>query len=130
RHGFRSPRRGANAQHLAQDRLDWSLAFFHQPHGPAEHRDFHFLVVQSHLMKNRSVQIAVIMTILDSFVTHLIRRAVAGPAPYSPAGEPDRIAPRVMIAPGRVLGPRAAAKFARPHYQRFVEHVAPLQVAE
>ena len=51
---------------------NWAISFLDQPHRLAEYGHVHFLVIQSHLLQDGSVQIAVIVRILLRLVSHFI----------------------------------------------------------
>src|SRR5271154_6219242 len=99
---------------LSQNFFDRPIAFFHQFHRSPNDLEFHLLVVESELLKNGRVQIAVIMPFLDRCVAHLVGGAVDGAALDAAAGQPDRVALWIVIAAGRVLRPRTAAELAAP----------------
>ena len=57
------------------DLLDRS-AFFDQAHGSSKAFDFHLLMVKPELMKNRGVQVAIVMWRIDGLVADFVRAAV------------------------------------------------------
>ena len=76
------------------------------------------------------MQIAVVVRVFDGLVAYVVGGSVDH-APFDAAtGKPGGVATRVVVAPGRVLGPGAAAELAGPHDERLVEHAALLQVAD
>src|SRR5262249_25122837 len=74
------------------------LALLHDPHGPPEDGQFHLLVVEAELAEDRRMQVAVVMRALDRLVTNVVGGAVDGPTLDAAAGQPGRVAPRVVVS--------------------------------
>src|SRR5579862_3906432 len=86
---------------LRENLLDRPMSLFHQPDGATEDRDFHFPVVETKLLQNGGVQVAIIMAVGDRLIAHVVGGAMGDPAPDAAAREPGRVASGVVIAPGR-----------------------------
>ena len=69
--------------------MDGAFALVYQAYRSAGELDLHLFVVDTQLPKNSSVQIAVIVAVLDGLITYLIggamRDAALHPAPGKPA---------------------------------------------
>src|SRR5437764_2331236 len=99
----------------SDDFLYRPAAFFHQVERAAERLVLHFCVVEAKLVQNGRVQVAVIVAMLHSLIAHIVGSAMNYPALDASAGQQYSVALGVMIPPGCVLRPRAAAKLAADH---------------
>ena len=95
-----------------QDRFDWTIAFFYEMESPAENRDRHLFIVQSQLVKNRGVQVAAIVRILNRAVADLVCPAMHDTALYSASGKPNRVPARIVVPSRRILRPGRPAEIA------------------
>src|SRR5262249_22948842 len=88
---------------LTQDLLDRTVAFLDQSHGAAEDLKLHLGIVESQLMQNGGVNIAIVVTVFDGFEAEFVGGSV-NRAPFdASSGKPDRVAARVVITACRVL---------------------------
>src|SRR3954453_1043465 len=67
---------GARMNRLGQDCIDRPVAFLHELHCAADDADFHFLKVESELMHDRRVKVAVIVAVFDRLVTDIVGGAM------------------------------------------------------
>src|SRR5207248_181274 len=101
-----------------------------QPLVPPQVRVRQLVLVQAELVKDRRVQVAEVVRLLDGAEADGVGGA-DGLAPLdAAAGHPHGEADVVVVAAPAGLGLGRAAEFAAPEHQRAVEHPPPLQVLE
>ena len=68
--------------------FDWSVAFFDQVESASERSELHLLMIETQLLENRRVKVAVIMRVLYGLVSEFVSCAMDRPAFNPPAGKP------------------------------------------
>src|SRR5262245_48447971 len=86
------------------------------------------LVVESHEVQDRGMQIVNVDSVFDGRETEFVGRAVADPALHASTGHPDRETVMVVIAAFLSFGCRRAAELATPDDERFVEQSALFEI--
>ena len=81
-------------------------------------------------MQNRRVKVVYVHLVLLGAQPHGISRAVGHAAAHAGAGQPHRVAPRVVVAAGALLAHRHAAELATPNHQRVVQYAARFQILQ
>ena len=68
--------------------------------------------------------------IFDGVIPDVVGRAIDEPGLHAPAGHPDRVAVRIVVAAVASLRHRRAAKLTGPDNQRVLQQTARLQVLQ
>src|SRR5262245_54166929 len=87
-------------------------------------------VVEPELVQQRCQQALAAHPVLDGLVAELVGRTVDVAGPEAAAGEQQREAVAVVVAPGPALRDRQSAKLAGPHHNRTIQQAALLQIAD
>ena len=93
---------GENGVGLTNDPVDWHTLFYKTYHASLD-LDFHRFMIKPELTQNRRVKVAVVVRVLDRFVTDFIRRAVNYSTLDPATGEPRSVPFGIMIPTGCVL---------------------------
>src|SRR5580658_1342962 len=81
-------RRAWGFAELSDDLSNRSVAFFNQMESAAIVLEVHFLVIETHLVRDGRVNVAAVMPVLHCLIANLIGRAVHRPALDAAAREP------------------------------------------
>ena len=89
-----------------------------------------FLVIQTQQVQERGVQVVDVDFVLGGAQAHGIGRAIRQ-APFDACpGQPETVAPGIVIAPFALFAHRHSPEFAAPDDQRVVEQTAAAQIAQ